>query len=297
MNGYSKCIRCRKAPPIQNSHVIPRFVFKWMIETGGTKYLRAGNAVNKRVQDGFKLPLLCEQCETKTSVFENTFSQRVFRPSVDSQSLPKKMGDPEYRFVASVHHRVQAYFWRNSDDPSQYSEAEKRLLLKSISDLRRYLVGIRHSVRPMQLFLLPFGIGEFSKVQNMPPNWHRYIRRHTEMDMIKSESGRMFGSYFKIGPWLSFCLIKNEAQPWVGWELVPRSIKLRSSRAILPSSLHDFLHDRASMAHKLVGTISETQKDKIEQAILKADFSVAGRPMFDAIEADVRTFGNAAFNN
>ncbi|WP_143093004.1 hypothetical protein [Celeribacter neptunius] len=268
-----------------------------MIETGGTKYLRNGTAPNKRIQDGFKLPLLCLECERETSVVENRFSQQVFIPSVTDQSLPKKLGLNEYKFVASVHHRVQAYFWRNTHTPSKYSNQERKDLQKSISLLRLFLVGKRHSVMPMQLFLLPFGLGEFSNVRNMPANWHRYIRRHMEMDIIISERGKLFGSYFKIGPWVSFCLIKNSAQPWVGAELGLRSTKIGSTRVILPPSVQNFLRDRAQNAKKIVDSISQNQQEKIGLALMEADFLVAGRPMFEAIEADVHTFGAAALRD
>ena len=201
--GYKKCILCRCEPPIKNSHVLPKFVFKWMIETGGTKHLRYGATPNKRVQDGLKLPLLCLKCESKTGLVENEFATKIFRPSVNNSTLPKKYTRSTYEFVASVHHRIQAHYIKNSETLCDFSSHERRSLLVSISNIRKFLSGRRYSASPQRFFLLPLGLSSAEDYSGFPPNWHRYIRRISEMDLIHTESGDLFASYFKIGPWLS----------------------------------------------------------------------------------------------
>ena len=129
----------------------------------------------------------------------------------------------------------------------------------------------------------------------MPPNWNRYIRRHTELDLIISDKNSIFGSYFKIGPWVSFCLLKKEGQPWMGGEVIQTSCKYMNRKAILPPNIMDFLKERAENSKKLLDSISQKQKANIEKAIIEGDLLTNGRPMYEAIMADVEIFGTLAF--
>ena len=139
-SGYERCILCRSAPSISNSHVIPKFVFRWMRKTGGTGYLRFAKTPNKRVQDGLKLALLCSSCETEIGKLENQFSSGVFFPSVDEGEIPKRTGNKEYLFLSSLHFRALGYFIKNSQDPIFYSSSEKRLILRAFSEFRQVLL-------------------------------------------------------------------------------------------------------------------------------------------------------------
>ncbi|UWR43791.1 hypothetical protein K4K94_10290 [Phaeobacter inhibens] len=115
------------------------------------------------------------------------------------------------------------------------------------------------------------------------------------MDLIHTESDNLFASYFKIGPWISFCLIKNQGQPWYGSELFPVSRKTFEKRTILPPYIHGFLQERAKRAKATLEEVSEKQQGLIDKAILEADFLDTGQQMFDAIYEDFRVFGDAAF--
>jgi hypothetical protein len=50
---------------LQESHILPSFVYRWMKETSATGYLRFGQQPNLRVQDGVKRHLLCANCEQR----------------------------------------------------------------------------------------------------------------------------------------------------------------------------------------------------------------------------------------
>ncbi len=51
-----KCRLCGKNADLQESHIIPSFVYRWLKDSSGTGYLRFGPEPNKRVQDGYKNP-------------------------------------------------------------------------------------------------------------------------------------------------------------------------------------------------------------------------------------------------
>ena len=288
-----KCVICCENAPIKNSHVLPRFVFRWMIKTGGSQFLRHAGAPNKRVQDGFKYPLLCGDCETRTSLVEKHFAEHIFKPSVENGALPKRTGRKEYDFVCLNHLRSMAYF-SIEGKMDKISNQEVEMRFRAIDTIGAYLNGETHSAVGLKFYLLPFGVGELSDLRGAPPNWHRYIRRHTEFDTIGNDTGSLFGSYYKLGPWLSFCLIKNEGQRWLGADInVTRSRWDR--RITLPPSILDFLFDRAETSKRIMHSMSDKQKKVVQEAILSGDILTEGRPMFDAIMADLDAFGPQAF--
>ncbi|WP_420557154.1 hypothetical protein [Roseovarius sp.] len=293
--GFQKCILCRTDPPINNSHVIPKFVFKWMIATGGSKYLRYAGAPNKRVQDGIKVPLLCVSCERQIGDTENDFSQKIFLPSVNNNVIPKRIGATQYRFICSLHFRTIAYLLKHTSDPDFYSSKQKRLILSTFMRMRHYLKGESYSVSPAKLYLLPLGLGEIGNLAGLPTNWHRFIRRQTEIDLFGSDSGKVLGSYVKFGPWVSVCLIENKGEPWTIGEIFPRSTKVLNRHGMLPNYLFDYLIERARNSQEAMGKISDRQNAIIDENFKKADFVDAGKQMLDALHADFEAFGPDAF--
>src|SRR5689334_12061905 len=78
-----KCNLCNEERDLRESHIIPKFIFKWLKDTG-TGYLRSSNNLNQRVQDGTKEPFLCSECEERFSKAETYFAQKVFKPIVNN---------------------------------------------------------------------------------------------------------------------------------------------------------------------------------------------------------------------
>jgi hypothetical protein len=79
---FSTCKLCNQNNELKQSHVIPKFVGKWLKNTSSTGYLIAvdteGNP--ERSQDLFKTPILCSSCEAIFSEFETYFAKYIFYP-------------------------------------------------------------------------------------------------------------------------------------------------------------------------------------------------------------------------
>ena len=76
------CALCPSHEPLRESHIIPHFVFDWLLESSATGYMRLGIAPNVRVQDGAKQHLLCDDCEKRLSRWETEVAQALFRRAV-----------------------------------------------------------------------------------------------------------------------------------------------------------------------------------------------------------------------
>ena len=80
----SVCRLCKKQAALLQSHIYPKFIIKWLKDTG-TGFVRSGQNMNQRRQDGFKVPLLCANCEKLFGKFETYFASSIFYPVVDRE--------------------------------------------------------------------------------------------------------------------------------------------------------------------------------------------------------------------
>lgn len=104
------CALCESHGPLRESHIIPAFVFDWLMETSATGYMRFGPAPNLRVQDGFKQRLLCDACEQLLSTWESETARSVFRLYHNDTSAVMPYGPWLAKFCASVCWRVLFIF-------------------------------------------------------------------------------------------------------------------------------------------------------------------------------------------
>jgi hypothetical protein len=109
MMPISPCRLCGATTELQESHILPGFVFRWMKETSATGYLRFGQQPNLRVQDGVKLHLLCRHCEQRFNSWETEFANQIFHPMTQGKAVRASYGPWLLLFCASVSWRVLVY--------------------------------------------------------------------------------------------------------------------------------------------------------------------------------------------
>ena len=101
----AKCKLCGKEKKLLLSHIIPKFVYKWMQNSGG-KFFRTLENPNVRKQDGTKIELLCIDCEQKLSKSEKWFSENIFYPYLERNKNIIVYGKELAHFIISVLWRV-----------------------------------------------------------------------------------------------------------------------------------------------------------------------------------------------
>ena len=152
MNG--RCGLCGKEKELQESHIIPSFVFKWLKDSSVTGHFRHGETINKRVQDGAKLYLLCWDCEQLFGKWEDIFAKEVFMPLHQNKPI-KQYGTWLLKFSTSVSWRVLTFF-KNHLDLNHFPDN----LLKSVDNAlkiwQEFLLDKRPHPECCEQHLLPF---------------------------------------------------------------------------------------------------------------------------------------------
>lgn len=102
------CKLCQKENDLRISHVLPRFLGKYLKETSASGFLTAVdmNGKQRRAQDLYKRKLLCDQCESVMNEAETFFANTVFYPFKTDKLKTIPVDDRLGRFAISVSLRV-----------------------------------------------------------------------------------------------------------------------------------------------------------------------------------------------
>lgn len=101
-----KCALCRLEAELEESHIIPKFVYRSLKKNSPTGNMRMTIEPNKKVQDGDKLFLLCGSCEDLFNNYETLFAGNVYHKFQSGTLNEFEYDSWLERFIVSVN-------WRN----------------------------------------------------------------------------------------------------------------------------------------------------------------------------------------
>ena len=153
--GTETCALCRRSGDLQASHIIPKFVGKWLKDTSvtGTLAQTDGNNV-EHTQDLPTYRMLCSDCEQRFSSLEKSFADKIFYPFHNSGDSRLEYSSWLERFAISLGWRVLrvGYEEFTSKRPEFSPQMESAEAL-----WREFLLGDRQAVHPYESHLLFLG--------------------------------------------------------------------------------------------------------------------------------------------
>lgn len=284
------CGLCLERQPLQESHFVPAFAFKWLKATSATGHIRFGENPNRRVQDGIKRPLLCAKCEALFNSFETPFATKIFYPILDQPA--KRVGYQGWmlKFAASLSWRVLAFAELRRSLAVDSSESEN--VQKAFLTWSQFLKGERTHPEEFEQHLLPLGLIEDISSPDVPDNINRYFMRAIDTDIAFSH-GLSF-TYVKLGPFAFFGFLKRPVFRWGGSKISVRFGSIEPRRLTLPLNLQNYLFDRSKNYGEIEYRMSQTQVDKVEQTVLRDIDRVLSSHQFEAMKRDAEMFGEQA---
>lgn len=291
---FGTCRLCRKEADLQLSHIVPKFVFKWLKETAASP-LRHSQKPNVRVQDGEKLYFLCSNCENLFSKWENAFSQNIFYPLQNEQLNKRHLqyGDWCLKFAVSLSWRFLAYGKEKGID--QISTEQFAKVDEALETWREYLLSFRKSPAPFDQQLFPLSIIESHSSINLSPFINRYFLRAVDVD-IAHTSKRLF-TYIKMGKIMLFGLV-HETNPslWKNGKIwVNRgAISIGDIKYVMPVGIDNYISERANKAANIFHSMSPNQQNKVLQYTDENKEKIAQSEIFTAMKQDFELFGDDA---
>lgn len=290
-----ECRLCGAIGPLSESHVIPKFIFRWMKETSGTGYLRFGQNPNRRVQDGPKDFWLCGSCEERLSGFETAFAQNVFYPFCNGVTSRVEYGPWMLKFAVSLSWRV-ALKMQMEGGNHHLTDSHHASLRQAMTVWREFLLDLRPHPDEHEQHLLPVDSVNGVSGPSAPANLNRYFLRGIEMDLVAASPSDCF-VYTKIPRFIliGFVAMKRP-RAWVGTKLHLKKGELGPRKYDLPGGFGEYLVERCKRLESTKRKISAAQWDRIKNALRSNPDRAANSDAFRALQLDVELSGrNAVF--
>ena len=287
------CKLCNIEAELESSHLIPKFVVRWMKNTSITGYLRDKNNVGKRSQDLAKEFWLCRKCEELFSKWESEFAKKIFYPYLDNRVTSINYGPWMSKLCASLSWRTLTYIRSKNPDknksPEYYDELDR-----AEKHLASYLLGKINNLDQYEQHVFPLDKIESTTQTGLPTNINRYLLRSVAMDIIGNTTDLFV--YTKLP---SFIIL--------GAIYAKELKKMRNSRiaikrgAITPRTYQwqigfiDYIIDKSQEIADTHNRIPTRQLEKIEDFIKKNPDKAANSKLFEAFLHDYELFGDKVF--
>lgn len=279
------CRLCGSISELQDSHIIPAFVFRWLKQDGPIRHTRLPN---RRVQDGEKAKWLCLKCESKLSVWETAFATKLFYPFANRLSYTCSYSDWLLKFCTSVSWRSLSYLSSNFQ-MDHLNEVQQKKAREAMAVWRSFLNDERLHPSNFAQCIVPFDEIE-STTRKLPNNINRYLLRAVEMDLAAGQNTSFI--YTKMGPIsvIGFidCQLPNH---WRDIRVAVRAGRIAPRTYTMPGSFLDYLIDRAKRMSSAMTGVSDKQQKKIDENVRANLDKFAASGHFRAMMRDAEMFG------
>lgn len=288
------CKLCKNEKELKNSHIIPKFIGKWVKKTSITGRLREKNEIHKPKQDTTKEYWLCGDCEQLFSNWEREFANKIFYPFVDNDLSNAKYSNWLSLFCTSLSWRALTYIRsKNQNDPSSkeyniaINDAEKHL--------SKYLLGQVSNLFEYEQHIIPLETITTASVGNMSANINRYLLRTMAMDIVGNETTEIF-IYTKLPSFIILGIVRTKYSS----KMRPSRVSLKSGRISpkdywLPGDFNGYMNEKAEEISILHNSIPINQRDGFDEYIQNNPKKAINSKLTEAFLKDYNLFGDSVF--
>jgi hypothetical protein len=265
----TKCSLCEKESTLEVSHIIPKFITKWLLKTG-VGYLRGNRNPNLRLQDGIKKHFLCGNCEDLFEKAETYYANNIFFPVVNNTVETFNYNEKHLYFVISVIWRI----YKESIELFDSQMPHYNKIVDAEKKWRNYLLG-KSKLENYNTIHLLVGVDLVDKNEAkkhgiiLPKRLIQYMARGIDADLSYNNDLCFF--YLKFPRFIyimPFCGISNEKM--INSIIYPNGglFDINQTRIENPIFGNYFLN-RAKVSQKIFDELSVNQRQKMNENIEK----------------------------
>ena len=291
------CYLCGTVGPLCRSHIMPKFVGDWLRDTNVTGRLRSNKVPNKLIQDLEWRYMLCAACEGRFSVFEEEVCRTIFLPIHERKQDRFRYGPSFCRFAVSVAWRALVALKREgglghlNEIPAEVEAAEVVW--------RQFLLNGRSTSAPHVVHALPMDVPTNLNPEGVSPHYSRFVLRTPAVGTrCRDGAGYVIAKMARL---IVFGTVApgKERKDWKATQLHVEGGSWGVEEYHLPGWVKHYLELGAEKQGKFVEELSARQKQRTNEAIMEAIDDdadvVASSDVFRAFEADLKLFGESAF--
>ena len=263
------CRLCSSEPAIENSHVIPGFVFRAIKSDSPTGFSRNPNSPNRRLQDGDKFPLLCAACEQRFGDAEREFAANVFSPFHDTDRDHFSYGPWLHYFMTSLAWRTLILDLPELEADAANPRAAVAELGAAAETMRQYLLGASNLAGLLRNHAAVFTKAHSGCAELAAAGPNVMIRRSAFGYSILHQLYGHSGIIHNLGGFMCFLIVKgNPRDTWNQTKVNPAGGEIRQPQRVSSWLMGELLSCIVESAQKLVG-MSEAQREKVSAAMRK----------------------------
>lgn len=260
---------------LQESHIYPKFVYKYLKQTGGSRF-RSANNPSIALQDGFKMALLGWKAEQEFGKREKWFAENIFTPFVNGQltNLKIEYNEQLYFFCLSLLWRV-LYYTKDSIK----GDNEKRKCNEALEEWRSFLNGDSLPNNYGNIYMMPITPELLDKEQRFQDDTREfvemqwYLRRFFDSDLFGLIPNN--NTFFCKIPYFYFWSVieRDNQQLNYGLRILPNGGKIDFKRYNVGNGfVKEYIFLRillaAQKSDEVSNSLSPEQQDKIIQYAL-----------------------------
>lgn len=272
------CVLCKKSnATLEESHIIPKFVFRRIMKNSITNKMRNPYDPNKTLQDGDKEYLLCGDCEDIFNKFETEFSKKIFHPYKEGKLVEFEYNKWMNFFICSVN-------WRNLyldiiDTHTNFKEDELGNLKICEEILRDYLLEKRDDIGHIENHIFFFDdIKETNDADFIDSGPHSFLR-HSSFGYTFTAKGGHYVVANLLGIIICSILSKSDIEEWKNTHIVNGVGNLKIEKQIVSSPVFGELKEYMIDSRKARQNLSEKQKEKTIERLQKNKDKIFGSEM------------------
>jgi hypothetical protein len=235
-----------------DSHILPKFIFRWMKKTG-TGRLRAVSNINLPIEDGIVKKFLCNNCESRFNKSETYFANKVFYPVINDEIQ-------EFKYDENLKYFIISIFWRVFKD-SSYLDVNgtkwQENLIKFEEKCSAYLLN-NEPLENFQEIHCIVGV-DIIRNDNTDEDFIRYMSRVTDSGIPNSDELCFF--YVKIPRFIFVIPIHGINLDLFENTKIEKSGTYRLNDAIINESIiGSHLYERSKLFREKKDEMSDKQK-------------------------------------
>ena len=262
------CRLCNLNQSIENSHVIPRLVFRGIKSDSPTGFLRSLRTPNKREQDGDTQPLLCADCEQRFSVAENLFAQNIFVPFHEKDHDHFSYGPWLHYFLTSLAWRTLVLDLPGLETDPTIAQRLLEPVRAVLATMQSYLRGATHLGHSIRHHAIVWTGGDkcSPKLAEVGPNV--LIRRSTiGYTLIEKRQGYA-AVVHNLAGFITVLNIKgNPRDNWFNTRVEPDGGEITQPQKVSSWIMYDLLEGMMNAQKAVCDGMSEKQQEKIVEGM------------------------------
>ncbi len=265
-----KCALCGIEAELEESHIIPKFVYKTMKKNSPTGNMRMVSEPNKKVQDGYKMKLLCGKCEDLFNVDETLFANIIYHKFQKGTLTNFEYDEWLERFIVSVNWRGLYLDILGFVKEQNINAKELEYLIACEKKLREYLLNINSSLEGIENHVFFFNEITEANKEIAGMNLHSSIGGNIGGYTVVNDTYDCAYVFLNLQGFIIVTILKHSKDDeWQGTKVQKQGHFDLTTPQYIKSPLMDEFRFISSEIKDSKSKLSDTQKEKIKSEVIK----------------------------